>query len=68
MMLLNSEEYLFDINPGLTLKKQDVEHRLQPVQDLHLHPDGGHRLHCGALCKVGYGVINVYILIKELTY
>merc|ERR1712179_561840 len=29
-------------NPGLTFKKQDVEHRLQPVQDLHLHPDGGH--------------------------
>lgn len=67
MMLLNSEEYLFDINPGLTLKKQDVEHRLQPVQDLHLHPDGGHRLHQHTLCKVGYGVINVNISIKPST-
>ena len=61
MMLLNSEKYLIDINPGLTLKKQDVEHRLKPVQDLHLHPDGGHRLHQHPLCKVGYGVIDVIL-------
>ena len=62
-MLSLGQEYLFDIKPGLTLKKQDVEHRLKPVQDLHLHPDGGHRLHQHPLCKVGYGEIDVNISI-----
>ena len=30
-----------------------MEHRHQPVQDLHFHPDGGHWIHQHTLCQVG---------------